>query len=234
MTAKIRILSALYVAFLLVLAGAGGAGAAQDGRLLDPPRTPSGEAYLDAVRGKGLQTDISYRTAEAEVDEPDLPENRGGGSEDLGKTVGWILLGLLLVALAVLTYRSRNALSEMAGPRGRAKFPAAPRPVRKEPGSIDHDLIERLRAEPDPREGLRLVLQRILALVAEESSIPVKRSLTTREIMQRLPGGLSHRDALETLASEVERVVFAGQSIEQDRYQYCLSLAVPFLRRTAA
>ena len=224
-----RIVSAIYAALLLVVASlAVGCTEATD-RPLDPPRGPSGEAYLDAVEGKGLQTGITYSSGEKEVPElPDRPEN---GDFDIGKSAGWALIVFLVLALAVLAYRSRNALAELAGSnRGRA-FSAAPRPKESAPSTIDHDLIEQLRSEQDHREGLRAVLQRFLVLAAQANSIPVKRSLTTREIMQRLPGGFAQRDALETLASEVERVVFGGHPIDPEQYQHCLDLAAPFLRR---
>ncbi|MGV0820260.1 DUF4129 domain-containing protein [Martelella sp. AMO21009] len=225
-------MSAIYAAFLLVVTSlAVGCTEATD-RPLDPPRGPSGEAYLEAVEGKGLQTGISYSSGEKEVPEfpegADRPEN---GDFDIGKSAGWALIAFLVLALAVLAFRSRNALAELAGSGGGRAFSAASRPEQPAPSAIDHDLIERLRGELDHREGLRAVLQRFLVLAAEENSIPVKRSLTTREIMQRLPGGFAQRDALETLASEVERVVFGGHAIDPVQYQHCLDLAAPFLRR---
>ena len=224
-----RIVSAIYAAFLLVVASlAVGCTEATD-RPLDPPRGPAGEAYLEAVEGKGLQTGISYSSGEKEVPElPDRPEN---GDFDIGKSAGWALIAFLVLALAVLAFRSRNVFAELAGSSGGRAFSAAPRPRESTSTAIDHDLIERLRGEPDHREGLRAVLQRFLVLAAEENSIPVKRSLTTREIMQRLPGGFAQRDALETLALEVERVVFGGHAIDPAQYQHCLDLAAPFLRR---
>jgi hypothetical protein len=225
-----RILSAIYAALLLVVASLAVGCTEGTDRPLDPPRGPSGAAYLEAVEGKGLQTGITYSSGEKEVPElPDRPEN---GDFDIGKSAGWALIAFLVLALAVLAFRSRNTFAELAGSNGGRAFSAAPRPEQPAPSEIDHDLIERLRGEPDHREGLRTVLQRFLALAAEENSIPVKRSLTTREIMQRLPGGFAQRDALETLALEVERVVFGGHPIDPAQYQHCLDLAAPFLRRT--
>ena len=225
-----RIVSAIYAALLLVVASLAVGCTEVTDRPLDPPRGPSGEAYLEAVEGKRLQTGISYSSGEKEV--PALPDTPENGDFDIGKSAGWALIAFLVLALAVLAYRSRNTFAELAGSNGGRAFSVASRPDQPAPSAIDHDLIERLRGEPDHREGLRTVLRRFLALAAEENSIPVKRSLTTREIMQRLPGGFAQRDALETLALEVERVVFGGHPIDPTQYQHCLDLAAPFLRRT--
>ncbi|MEO1988119.1 MAG: DUF4129 domain-containing protein [Martelella sp.] len=223
-------MSAIYAALLLVVASlAVGCTEATD-RPLDPPRGPSGVAYLAAVEGRGLQTGITYSSGEKDV--PALPDTPENGDFDIGKSAGWALIAFLVLALAVLAFRSRNVFAELAGSSGGRALPAAPRPEQPAPSAIDHNLIERLPGEPDHREGLRAVLQRFLVLAAEENSISVKRSLTTREIMQRLPGGFAQRDALETLASEVERVVFGGHAIDPVQYQHCLDLAAPFLRRT--
>ncbi len=228
-----RLMSVIYAAFLMVVFSAGLARAEEPGKLLVPPRDLSGETYLDAVDGSGLQTDIDYRSAVSKADDPE-PISNFDGFFNPGETTGWVILALMGIAIAIIVYRSRYALAELGGPRRGKAFPQQSAPDRPEPTAIDHSLVERLRAEPDPREGLRIVLQRFLALAAQENSVTVKRSLTTREIMQRLPGGFSHRHALETLASEVEHVVFGGQTIDNERYQYCLDLAVPFLRRTEA
>ncbi|AJY45605.1 DUF4129 domain-containing protein [Martelella endophytica] len=229
MKAESRILSAIYATLLLVMAsfGSGCTNAAEPSQA--PPRSPSGEAYLAAVQGMGLQTDITYSSGEKEA--PELPDSRSGDNFSIGKTTGWALLAFMVLALAVLAYRSRNMFAELAGSNGGRVLSATAEPEEAAPTAIDHDLIERLRSEPDHREGLRAVLQRFLALAAQENSIPVKRSLTTREIMQRLPGSFTQREQLETLAMEVERVVFGGHSIDPEQYQHCLDLAAPFLRR---
>jgi len=227
----IRTFIATCMVFLLVALGAGSTFAAEAGRKLVPPRGASSQAYLDLTGGKGLQTEITYRAADNDQSGPEPSKSLDGGWFDLGETTGWVLLALLALTMAVILYRSRNALGEMTGPKARGPLPSGEELVKQALAPIDHDLIERLRAEPDPGEGLRLVLQRFLVLAAQENSVALKRSLTTREIMQRLPGEFSHRSALETLASEVERVVFGGKSIEPEQYQHCLDLAAPFLRR---
>lgn len=200
-----------------------------------PPRNATGEAYLEAVGGRGLQTNIKYIAPEGEQADASDKEEPSEITE-LGSTkpIGWAIVAIIAALLLFLLYRSRNTLAELAGPRNNSRLPQSGAPEPLEPAVIDHGLIERLRSEPDPRKGLRLVLQRFLALAAQESSIPVKRSLTTREIMARLPGSFGHRETLETLAREVERVVFGGHEIEAAQYQHCLDLAAPFLKRTGA
>lgn len=203
------------------------------------PRTATGEAYLAAVSGKGLQVPVVYlppgAPLDAAVSAPVEERDVSGGISSLVKTIAWGVIALLVGGLVFALWRGRRNLRDLAGPKQRdfARRPEAP--AEAMPGAaLDQDLIARLQDEADPREGLRRILQRFLALAAKDNALPLKRSLTTRELMHRLPGSWAHRDALEVLARRTELVVFGGREISREAYEECLDLARPFLRQMAA
>ncbi|NDW02831.1 DUF4129 domain-containing protein [Jiella pacifica] len=193
-----------------------------------------GKAYLESVEGLRLQTEIRYLPPESGLDEAPVTEEAVPATDrsaplQWGGTTVLVLCGLFL---AVLLWLGRGQLADLKGPRNRRFSSSATAATRSPTAALDLDLIARLRRESDPRSGLRLVLERFLKLAAEDNAIVLKRSLTTRELMQRLPGSWAHRRELEVLAENTELVLFGGRDIGIAEYQRCLDLAEPFLRRT--
>ncbi|TFF25351.1 DUF4129 domain-containing protein [Jiella endophytica] len=215
------------------LAASGKAG----GPPAEPQRSKAGAVYLEAVSGLRLQTPIDYLSPDADLDaKPETPPKddlASGRSEPLEWGATGFLVALALL-LAFFLWLGRGQLADLMGPRNR-QFDSGSAAVFGTPeAELDRDLIARLRRESDPRRGLRQVLERFLKLAAEDNAIVLKRSLTTRELMQRLPGSWRHRSELETLARQTELVLFGGREIAEADYQRCLDLAEPHLRRTAA
>ena len=201
----------------------------------DPPDTEISADYLQSVENRDLQARIGYLHPGSDLD-ADLSDNEGEGPRDVSDPVRFgavaLLVGLILI-LGIYAWSRRGGLLDRAGPR------IAPRvrtdevhEAAPEDRDIDTDFIAQLRSEADPRTGLRKILQRFIALAAKDNEIVLKRSLTTRELIGKLPGSWHHRSALETVAREVELVVFGGRSISREDYEECLDLAAPFLKRT--
>lgn len=196
----------------------------------------AGRAYLESVQGLRLQTQLRHLAPDKSLDD----EGQGEDPSDLAPfarspAVQWGGTTILVVGgllLALLLWLARGQLADLAGPRNRRFAPGPGAAASAETGELDRDLIGRLRRESDPRSGLRQVLERFLKLAAEDNAIVLKRSLTTRELMQRLPGSWAHRGELEILAERTELVLFGGRDIGAAEYQRCLDLAEPFLRRT--
>ncbi|MBO0905500.1 DUF4129 domain-containing protein [Jiella sonneratiae] len=200
-------------------------------------RTAVGEAYLKSVEGRRLQTPIVYLSPDSDLGAA-KPGDRGPDplSDTPPHTLEWGGTGVLVVlalALALFLWLARGQLADLAGPRNRGFGSDAARGEAFADAELDRDLIAGLRRENDPRKGLRMVLERFLRLAAEDNAIVLKRSLTTRELMQRLPGSWAHRRQLEVLARQTELVLFGGRDIGAADYQRCLDLAEPFLKRTA-
>ncbi len=195
-----------------------------------------GEAYLQSVSALRLQTQIRYLSPEAGLDEEPAEDTRDIDALTRSAPLEWggttvLVVGGLLLAL--LLWLGRGQLADLRGPRdrqfARTSGSAAPELAAAE---LDRDLIGRLRRESDPRSGLRQVLDRFLKLAAEDNAIVLKRSLTTRELIDRLPGSWVHRGELAVLADRTELVLFGGRDMGAEEYQRCLDLAEPFLRKT--
>ncbi len=226
-------------AAILVLVAPGAAQAAGAAvERLQPPRGAAATAYLEASRFAGLQNEIDYLPPDAPLDaelkeaERPLAFDPFAGPIPLRwRIAGWVGLALFAAGALLLLLRFRHALAELFASGDRS---FAPRGADASSGGgpvVDHDLLARLRAETDPRVGLRLVLKRFLALAARENALVLRRSLTTREVLRALPGGWRHRDALERLATRVELTVFGGRPISREAYEECLDLAAPLLFR---
>ncbi|MEN3793704.1 DUF4129 domain-containing protein [Fulvimarina sp. MAC3] len=203
----------------------------------DPPPTETSTRYLDAVENRGLQARIQYLHPDSELDADlsrfDSEDDTSGNSSEAARYTAIAVLIAILLFLGFFVWTRRGSFLDRAGPRPQTRVS----PDRQDAPShddpdIDRDFIARLRSETDPRVGLRKVLQRFLALAASDNEIVLKRSLTTRELLERLPGSWHHRSALQTLAQRVELVVFGGRAISREDYEECLDLAAPFLKRT--
>ncbi|WP_157944536.1 DUF4129 domain-containing protein [Mangrovicella endophytica] len=208
---------------------------------LTPPRGEDAAAYRKTASGAGLQDDLIYlppgTPLDAEVDEePETPDmsDFAGETPVAMQAAAWAILAAILALLLFLAIRYRRLLVELFSGGNDRRIGTAVDSLEVEDGGtreIDHDLLARLRAEPDPRVGVRILLKRFLALAARENDIVLRRSLTTRELMRLLPGGWRHRSDLEQLASRVELTVFGGREMSRQAYQECLDLAAPLLFR---
>ncbi|MER0239270.1 DUF4129 domain-containing protein [Fulvimarina sp. MAC8] len=206
-----------------------------------PPSTEASTNYQDAVRGRGLQVGIDYLHPDSELDadlsnyqpeDASIPQTPRDFSDPVRLIAIAILIGFILF-LGIYAWSRRGGLLDRAGPKPHDRNrPDRGRESFEDNRDIDTDFIARLRSETDPRVGLRQVLQRFLALAARDNEIVLKRSLTTRELLERLPGSWHHRSALQTVARRVELVVFGGRTISREDYEECLDLAAPFLKRT--
>ncbi|ORE97640.1 DUF4129 domain-containing protein [Aurantimonas sp. 22II-16-19i] len=204
-----------------------------------PQLTDAGKAYLGAVEGLRLQTEIRYLSPDADLDAAEDASRRQLDADPgaILARLEWgskAVLVLMVLLLVLLLWLGRGQLADLMGPRDRRLGPAGATVIHRPDGELDHDLIARLRREGDPRQGLRQVLERFLELAAEDNAIVLKRSLTTRELVQRLPGSWSHRAELESLARQTELVLFGGREMDIASYHRCLDVAAPFLRRTVA
>ncbi|WP_337268939.1 DUF4129 domain-containing protein [Oryzifoliimicrobium ureilyticus] len=207
---------------------------AQDAAQAPPPQSQAGKDYIESVFGKGLQTSVVYLRPDADLDEKPVEEQNPAEFSDTG-TLTFVSRGILGVFLVLcvgaLIYWRRSIIGLFE--RRDREFGETFKERGKQPvaAPVDLDLVSRLESLQDPREGLRIILQRFLDLAARDNAINSKRSLTTRELMQRLPGSWQHREALEQVARQTELVVFGGRHISREAYEECLRLVKPFLHR---
>jgi hypothetical protein len=96
-------------------------------------------------------------------------------------------------------------------------------------GEDDGERVRRyrdLRAEArslasggDPREGIRMLLLALLALLAEEEVLRVARSWTPREILARLAAKGSFGDELALFGGEIETALYAEHTVTLEAFE---------------
>ncbi|WP_373634858.1 hypothetical protein [Yoonia sp. SS1-5] len=215
--------------FLLGFAFATAAGlvSAQDQTTyLTPERDPD-SAYLAAVDGRGVSTDVRY------VDETDrdLLENNVEAAREPGRPVNFDGdgLGTFLVVLVVagllflfLKFGAGGALlradpNATKKPRKRARawgLTAAEKSAA--------DILAQIRAMASRRDALILLLRHCLLQAADETETNFKRSDTEREALSRLPQKWRFYTQLQGLMFQTELVHYGGREIADDAYETAL------------
>lgn len=209
---------------------------AQDapGEVLEPPRGPAAERYLDHV-GSRVHTDARYLSADASLDlTPPPPEPRerdrsSQGARGVGgvpQLLGWLAVIAILGALAYMLFQAR--FSDMFAGTEKPK----PKPRRVEladMGTADLSGVspEALTRMDDPREALRLLLLHALARAADANDIALRRSFTARDVLARVPGSWDLRRLLEGIVRRGELVLFGGRPFGRDDLAELLQTASP-------
>lgn len=81
----------------------------------------------------------------------------------------------------------------------------------------------------DPREGLHALLVQSLVRAANQNGINLRRSLTTRDVLNRVPKEWKHYGLLKRLADQAELVFFGGRNITREDYERALAMASALL-----
>ena len=94
--------------------------------------------------------------------------------------------------------------------------------------SNEFALDDVLKAE-DRRLALRLLLVNVLARAARSNDVPVRRSLTARDIVNRLPNSWTGRDRVADLVARAEPVLFGGRDLSAEGLRDLVEQARPVL-----
>lgn len=193
-------------------------------------------AYLDAVRRRGLQTDIDYLRPEVAFDpwayaggrRPEPPRQM---DPDTARLVWGGVFALLLAAVIAFAawFGGRIPVSFRAhDERRRPAEPASPAPGVPAP-LPDDAFVERVRAMTDRREALILMTARALERAAAANGQRIARAQTARDVLSALPRGGPQIDALRRLVREAELVHFGGRDLPEDRWRECLGIGMSLL-----
>lgn len=200
--------------------------------------TESGQAYLDKIRYRGVQSEVGYFDPTRPV--PPLetrervrakPENTEEWSLENVNTASGLIAFAFLIAIAVLFFRfggaSRLALG--SGPK------AAERAARGEEGdSLFGDGQSRdLRAilkNSERRTALIELVQLLISKSVTANGLLLQRSWTARDVLRRLPKGLEYMPELRELVMIGERVHFRDQPVSEDDFKSFVTRAKPLLK----
>jgi hypothetical protein len=140
----------------------------------------------------------------------------------IGRTIGlsgqalmWIVVALAMLVLALLLWRR---FASLAARRGPTDAPAPWRPEESEAAALLAD-ADRLAAEGRFDEATRLLLRRSVDQIAAARPGLLEPSSTAREIsaLPALPE--TARSAFGTIASQVERSLFALRRLDAEEWR---------------
>lgn len=211
------------------------------GGIIDPPVTENGKAYFDYAQSRWQRTQAQYLTEDADPElgpvsekpkvELSAPSGTRGGISQLIAT-----LFLVLFFLGILFFWWNNRT-------GGGLFNTKPADGRVG-GAVDDAVNPMLEADAqgqislnslmeisNPREGIRVLMVQALARAARQNDIVLRRSLTTRDILRRVPVKWQHRAILRDLVSRAELVLFGGRDISIEEYRAAVEFAAPLLEK---
>ncbi|MEM1233001.1 MAG: DUF4129 domain-containing protein, partial [Pseudomonadota bacterium] len=190
----------------------------------------SGQAYIDAIRFRGINADVGYfdptRPApELETTEtpPETPDLDGRSLFRVGEgtratTILICTIILLGLAYVVVVFGGRLPVSFSRTPEeGSVKT------GRGAASGDDRDVapmgLRAILQMPDKREALVALCKSLLARSVAAQGVLFQRSWTDREALRRVPSDFEHRDALRALVLASERVQFGGRDVTEAEFE---------------
>ncbi len=210
----------------------------------EPPKTESGKVFTKSAKRNWQQTDAKYLHGdqplkasnkwwfERSSKNSDKPVSR----EISQKTATFFLFLLAGFLLFMIWYYS-------TGGKWFARFKKNDRFTNSnsDPNNNGAALLEAAAGEGmsfqdlakinDPREGLHALLVQSLVRAAKQNNIALRRSLTTRDVLRRVPSSWNQRSVLQTLVTHAELVLFGGRAITSQDYANALQLARPIFAK---
>lgn len=229
---------------LLVIFLPGQPANSQDARPQALDMRESGEAYLRAIRFRGIQSDVSYfdptqPPPQFELNEPrptdpieQIPQPPSQGART---TVTAIAIALLLaIAALVLRYGGGMSISigQNAANRSRSGTGADVRDgdeQAEQPASL-----KRIVQTQDRRLALVMLARWVLSRSVAQQGVIMLKSWTAREALRRLPAGAEHRAAVSDLVMASEGVLFGDRPVTEEDFTRHMNALKPLLRETEA
>ncbi|MDU8942605.1 DUF4129 domain-containing protein [Ovoidimarina sediminis] len=231
--------SRLALVFVLCLAAPPLAAQSDRARPLDVEMEPAGAAYLETVRWRWLQPEITYFDPDRPAPEltvtPRLPpENtERGDPREIDWTTVMIIVAILLAILA-LTMKF-GSISVIGLRREDGEATVTPGQSDGRPMGDDRiEALEAIRAIADRGEALNRLLAAALSLAARAAGLRLDPSWTVRDAMRRIPASWPFRSQLSQLARDAELAHFGGRPISEDQLERHLQAMVPVFREAGA
>ena len=219
-------------------------GAAQEAKPQVLEIGPSGTAYLESVRYRGIETDVGYydpagAAPELETRQNPPPPPKPGSDltvETLttGRIVMIALAGALLIGLAILVFRTSGSFTLSL--RTDVQNPARPRRTTLSgafgPAGTPADLAAIL-AVSDRRRALVMLAQAALARTVMANGVLLQPSWTLRDALRHIPSGQAHLAALRGLVMTGEGVLFGNREVTEAEFQARIAEVRPLMRGPA-
>lgn len=204
--------------------------------------TDSGQAYLKALRFRGIESDVAYYDPSRpppELDTAKTPDPNGINVDvNLDRDQGSLIVNafslavLLSIAYMFLRFGGRFSVSlrgDQDADRDAVQTEARVGALATVPDSLD--AIARIE---DRKLALITLAQSALIRAVRDNGLLLQRSWTARDAFRRLPQDMLQRDALRDLVAAGERVLFGGRDVSEADFQSHLNQIRPLFADTAA
>ena len=234
-----------FISTLMTIAALSAASAsAQDVVLTSPELNASGQAYLEAIDGRRIASNVSYYdpTAAAPALDTQARLESLQSSEDanrVGADLDWplgILAAAIIAGIVFLFARFGGNTSIMLQPTS-----DNPNAIRRSTASLRRSGFE---AQPrnlaeitgiaDRRVALILLTQNALRKVTTANGLLLQQSWTDREALRRIPADQRHLTALKELVFTSERVQFGGRDVSEPEFVHHVTQMTPLFREMAS
>lgn len=188
----------------------------------------SGEAYLRAIRLRGIDANVAYFDPDRPPppmetrQEPKPPVESGTGTRTGNVRIPALLISAtVLMAIAYVFVRYGGGFAISFGPAEKeAELRRRGRTQRQvsQASAYPRSLKAILRMQ-DRREALVQLAQVALTTAVTSNGVLMQRSWTARDALRHLPDDQSCLGALRKLVLASERVHFGGRDISEDEFQ---------------
>jgi len=228
--------------FLFLIVGLAPPVAAQHAELDDAEVRASGEAYVNAIRFRGIDRRVVYydpsspapplETNQALVSDRDKDIEGPAGRLTLeGVRVSSLVIAsviLLGVVYLFVVFGGRLPVSFLRNPGADGK---EDRRRQSENGADDHKplAINAVLKMTDRRAALVALCKTLLARAVSAEGVLLQDSWTDRDALRCVPRSFAQRDALQSLVFASERVQFGGRDVTEDEFRGHLDRLRPML-----
>jgi hypothetical protein len=206
---------------------------------------PSGQAYLDAIDYRGIQTDVGYYDPSGALPQLETgqepPPKPKADAETYLPSWSWLRIAFLvvvtgvLIGLTVLILRNAGGFTlslreDVQNSTRQRRVGGAGAPFV---GGPPADLAAIL-AMQDRRRALVMLAQAALARATAANGVLLQPSWTMRDTLRHLPKVQPHLEALRTLVLFGERVLFGNRDVSEAEFQAQVETIRPVMMGGAA
>lgn len=208
---------------------------------------PSGEAYLETLRFRRIDTDVSYfdpRGPAPELKTDQRPGTRAGEDSASSNRSSWswnettsaarwttgLITVLILGMVAYLFLRfGGNLAVSLKREGGNAERTRARGPVEAPAWATRAGSLEDILRMRDRRQALIQLMHKALSATVSANGILMQRSWTARDALRHLPASQGYLDRLRDLVLASERVQFGDRDVTEDEFQNHVEKCRPLL-----
>jgi hypothetical protein len=222
----------LWFLFSFLVMGLSQPAAAQHAELGDAEVRASGEAYVNAIRFRGIDHNVAYfdpsrpapplETNQALTSERDTEDEGPAGRLTFeGVRVSSLVIAsivLLGIVYLFVEFGGRLPVSFLRGPSDGTK---QDRHGRSSHGADSHQplAIDAVLKMTDRRAALVALCKTLLARAVSAEGVLLQDSWTDRDALRSVPRSFAGRDALQALVFASERVQFGGRDVTEDEFR---------------